>query len=165
MVMRTEVNYHIYSNIQYIIILLKKGILERQTSIKEKACHVLNHFCPEGLAHRPCYYYKQYCKYFCFRKMDKIDLNPGYLLNGYLNNQLSKNTNDKTTLITIMQLWKKRKLRKFNYTFRCDCENYDFKFKSWTISSLQFLDKFEIYVEFSNNKDLCQKIKTRNISF
>ena len=46
--------------------------------------------------------------------MDEIDLNPGYLLNGYLNNQLSKNTNDKTTLITIMQLWKKRKLRKFN---------------------------------------------------
>ena len=24
-----------------------------------------------------------------------------------------------------MQLWKKIKLRNFNYTFRCDCENYD----------------------------------------
>ena len=28
--------------------------------------------------------------------MNKIDLNPGYLINGYLNNQLIKNTDEKT---------------------------------------------------------------------
>ena len=67
-----------------------KDTLTKDFHTEKKTCHVLSHFCSQALVQGPYYYYKQHCKYFYFRKMHKIDLNPGYLINGYLNNQVTR---------------------------------------------------------------------------
>ena len=67
-----------------------KDTLTKDFHTEKKTCHVLNHFCSQALVQGPYYYYKQYCKYYYFRKMDKIGLNPGYLINGLLNNQVTR---------------------------------------------------------------------------